>query len=141
MIRLIVPGIPRPKARPRIFTRGGKVMHYSPSAKDEQAFLALAAQARPVHPYTGPISVGLTFYVPAPKSMPVKLRAQVDAETLPCAKRPDLDNYAKLCLDALNGVYWQDDGQIHALSLTKLYSRTPRTELTVRDVGEGGKDA
>ena len=140
MIRLIVPGIPRPKARPRIFTRGGKVMHYSPSAKDEQAFLAIAAHTRPIRPLAGPIAVELTFYVPPPKSIPAKLRTQVDAETLPCAKRPDLDNYAKMCLDALDGVYWIDDGQIWELYARKVYSRTPRTELTVREVGEGGKE-
>ena len=140
MIRLIVPGIPRPKARARIFTRGGKVMHYSPSAKDEQAFLALAAHTRPIRPLEGLISVELTFYLPAPKTMPKKQRELVDREGLPCAGRCDLDNLVKLAMDALNRVYWKDDRQVCRLVARKVYSRTPRTELTVRDVGEGGKE-
>ena len=35
-------------------------------------------------------------------------------------KRPDLDNLVKAVLDALNGLAWRDDAQIHTLNISKV---------------------
>ena len=35
--------------------------------------------------------------------------------------KPDADNYAKLILDALNGVLWRDDAQVVRLFAEKVY--------------------
>jgi Holliday junction resolvase RusA-like endonuclease len=51
--------------------------------------------------------------------------------------RPDLDNYAKLTLDALNGIIWTDDSQITELRLGKFYSITPSTMIKVFFADEG----
>jgi len=39
--------------------------------------------------------------------------------------KPDLDNLAKLVLDAANGILWDDDSQIIKLHLSKMYSGKP----------------
>jgi Holliday junction resolvase RusA-like endonuclease len=45
--------------------------------------------------------------------------------------RPDIDNYEKTVLDALNGVIWSDDGRVVALSSEKYYSCRPRIEVDI----------
>ena len=48
------------------------------------------------------------------------------------AKSPDLDNYVKLILDALNGLLWVDDRYIVEMHSGKFYTTNiPRTELIV----------
>jgi Holliday junction resolvase RusA-like endonuclease len=47
--------------------------------------------------------------------------------------RPDIDNYAKAILDALNGVMWADDGQIVQLTASKSYGE-PRVEIEIQEV-------
>ena len=46
-------------------------------------------------------------------------------------KKPDLDNIAKICLDALNGIAYPDDSAITCLLVMKKYSENPRVELTL----------
>lgn len=47
--------------------------------------------------------------------------------------RRDLDNLAKLVMDALNGVAWGDDAQIVAMQATVIRgSETPKTLVTIR---------
>lgn len=41
---------------------------------------------------------------------------------LPDKRKRDLDNLAKAVSDALNGIIWDDDCQIHDLHLVKVYT-------------------
>ena len=53
------------------------------------------------------------------------------------AKRGDLDNYAKVMFDALNGLVWKDDKQvveIHSFRDDDKYN--PRVEFLVYEVGK-----
>jgi Holliday junction resolvase RusA-like endonuclease len=38
-------------------------------------------------------------------------------------READLDNYHKLSLDALTGVVYEDDSQIHALHMERAYDK------------------
>jgi len=51
----------------------------------------------------------------------------------------DVDNLVKLVLDALNGVVWDDDSQILALSASKQLSVTACTRVTVYLAESGGR--
>lgn len=59
----------------------------------------------------GPIEVIVHFYLKKPRTSKNKL---------PCVK-PDLDNFIKGVSDACNGVFWKDDAQICAMTVTKTY--------------------
>ena len=61
-----------------------------------------------------PVRVSITTVRAMPKSRPKR----VDEE--PDVYKPDCDNIAKLCLDALNGVAWEDDTQVTILEVQKL---------------------
>ncbi len=65
-------------------------------------------------PYEGPLQVQIVVRLQKPASKPKKR---------PCwpTGKPDSDNYAKLLLDALNGVVWRDDSQVCRLFVEKVY--------------------
>lgn len=46
----------------------------------------------------------------------------------------DIDNLAKSCLDALNGIAFADDRQVVELVARKASGRTPRTAITITEV-------
>ena len=141
MISVTIPGVPVPKGRPRftLIGRGASahVRTYTPP-ETEAAEKALALQSRkykPAKPLSGALRVDTIFVVPKP--------ARVDAsrsQFWPHVK-PDDDNYRKLVLDALNGMFWHDDGQVCGGSSVKIYGHPPRTiirisQLTADDARE-----
>ncbi len=46
-------------------------------------------------------------------------------------KKPDCDNIAKICLDALNGIAYFDDSQVVELVVNKTYSRNPFVSIVL----------
>ncbi len=65
---------------------------------------------------TGPVEVTIVCHFKRPK------RGHA-GETWYCARgRDDADNLAKLVLDSLNGVAFDDDGQVAKLSVSKVYT-------------------
>ena len=82
----------------------------------------------------GALEVEISFYRPVQKSLSKKERARrLSGEHRPTVK-PDLDNYIKSTLDALNGILWTDDARIVDLHAHKYYSDRPRIEITVREL-------
>ena len=46
-------------------------------------------------------------------------------------KKPDCDNMAKVCLDALNSVAYPDDAIINKLNISKEYSDNAMVRITI----------
>ena len=46
-------------------------------------------------------------------------------------KKPDCDNIAKICLDALNGLAYVDDSQVVCLSVSKMYAKEPKVVISL----------
>lgn len=106
-----VPGQPRPKGRPR-FTRSGRT--YTPKTTlAAQKEVAQAYQANR-GPWFGevPVSVEIRFHRRGQEVTITEL--DVGERTF---KRGDIDNMAKLTLDALNSVAFADDRQVVELRL------------------------
>jgi len=74
-----------------------------------------------------PFCVHLHFYYPMPLSWSAKKRQSM--EGAPVTTRPDLDNYVKFMLDALEGYIWDNDSCVVQIHAAKSYSEAPRTEL------------
>ena len=73
--------------------------------------LAMHQWNRPV--LLGPVKASIYFILPRPKSRKTGVWVSV---------RPDLDNYIKSVLDALNGITWEDDAQVCMLHAEKQYA-------------------
>ena len=113
----------RGKGRPR-FTRGGRP--YTPKAtRDYERAIREAfenANGRPPEPFSGPIAVCIMTYRQLPNSAPKSVISEQDTH------KPDIDNVAKIVLDALNGVAWKNDAQVVSLTVSKL-NRTRSPEM------------
>ena len=116
----------RSKGRPR-FTRGGHA--YTPKAtRDYEMAIREAfenATGRPQEPFSGPIAVCIMTYRQLPKSTPKSVISEPDTH------KPDIDNVAKIVLDALNGVAWEDDAQVVSLTVSKLKRTMAPERLSV----------
>lgn len=82
----------------------------------------IARQHAPAEPLRGPVGVRLTFCMPRPKGATGRAYPSV---------RPDIDGLCKGLLDAWNGILWQDDAQVVALRLEKVYTRTARPGIQI----------
>ena len=88
---------------------------------------------KPTIPFTGPLSVEMTFYMPIPKAFSKKKRSQAIAGDIRHTKKPDIDNLCKSVLDTLNNIFFEDDKQIVRLSASKCYSDTPSIMIHISE--------
>tara|TARA_R100000742_G_C4276226_1_gene97162 strand:- start:255 stop:713 length:459 start_codon:yes stop_codon:yes gene_type:complete len=112
---------------------------YDPSKQDKTDFLVKSLKSAPKLPLNGPIFMYIEFHIARPKShyRTGKYKHLLkQGVLLHCPKRPDIDNYAKLVLDALNGVFYKDDGQVTTLVITKVYSTEPKTVIKIEEENE-----
>lgn len=87
----------------------------SAAAKEYKATAGWYALAQGVEVLNGTVGVSLTVYRKY--------------------KRGDTDNYLKICLDALNGIAWNDDSQVAEIHLyRKDDKQNPRVEIEVWEI-------
>lgn len=94
----------------------------------------IAAGARPAKAWTGvPLSLTVQVLLPVPASWRPEKRAAALAGHIRPISRPDLDNWLKLPMDALNGLVWKDDAQVVDLGESgKWYAEKPCLRIVVR---------
>lgn len=114
-----VPGRPKTERKRNIrFGQFNRTVD-TPDRADWKADVRLTVRRHFPEPLRGPLVVTVYVVRPTPGSTPQRPTPRVP---WPWAwlTRPDADNYAKLCHDALNGVAYTDDGQIVAAHQHKL---------------------
>ena len=129
-ITFSVPGEPVPQPRPRVSTRGGFARAYVPAKHPVHAYrqsLAAAARDAGLSDTGEPLSVVIDAVFVRPRSHLRKSGVKPDAPKLP---RPDVDNIAKACLDALQDVIG-DDTCVARLVIEKSYGTEARTTVRV----------
>ena len=127
MICLKVLGVPIPLARPRARKIGSFVSIYDSQTQEKQQVTWQIRHEYSEKPLSFPLSVDILFALPIPKqTSKVRTRNMLEGIIVP-SKRPDIDNLVKFILDCLNGILFDDDSQIIALSARKIYSNEPRT--------------
>ena len=120
-------GRPRPLQRGRHTSRATKPYNKANLKNKkvvQEAVLRELVSTDILTPLKGPLYIRIAFVFARPKSD--KKREKIFYEGV-----PDIDNLAKLVLDALNGVLWNDDAQIGKLDCVKLYGDEDRTILVV----------
>lgn len=118
MTKIIIPGRPVPKGRPRLGVRGRKAYIYTPPATREyEKLVGWVAKCSGCRPTEGPVSVSLVVF---------------------CRGKMDVDNVAKSVLDGLNGVAYEDDDQVVELLVRKHKVKSKadeRVEIEIREAG------
>jgi Holliday junction resolvase RusA-like endonuclease len=120
-IRFLVPGPPLPFDRAR---KQGKRHFNADEYTNGKKSIALCARSvwqRP--PTDAACIVRIDAYVGPPAKKP---RSKEFVK-----KKPDVDNYAKPVLDALNELVWFDDDTPQRVTVTKRFSDVPYTVVSV----------
>lgn len=134
-LSLTVYGVPVAQGRPKFFRSGNHVGAYDPKkSRDYKASIRIQAieQLRfnghmpPLH--EGALTMQVCAYLPRPKTLPKRIIHHI--------RRPDADNIAKGCKDALKGVVYKDDSQIVELHVRKLYGDPPRVVIGLREMAD-----
>lgn len=131
-IKILVPAIPVAQPRPRSARINGKTLTISnPVRHPVSAFKAtcrvVAHKTYKGPPLEGPLGLSLLFVMPRVGKSKVKSRVPHD-------KRPDFDNLAKSCTDALTGLLWRDDNQLYEVRVSKVraaWNEQPHVEIVV----------
>ena len=152
IIKFTVLGEPVSKKRPKFSTRHGIVRTYAPNETVQYESLVVHAyktksDALGMSPFTvnDTLVVTINAYFKIPKSryrlykrtntvdLDKQGKLMADGDVRP-TKRPDIDNIAKICLDALNGIAYHDDSQVARLTVEKYYSEHPRVEIILKTI-------
>jgi len=120
---------PVPASRPRV-TRWSTFFpkKYTQFRED----MDIATSAILFTPFEGNIYAQLDFYIAIPKSWSKKKK--LTKQGTYCDNNADIDNYCKAILDALNGVYYEDDRQVVMLKARMFWSNTPRIECEITNL-------
>jgi Holliday junction resolvase RusA-like endonuclease len=117
-------GIPQIQRRPKIYRVGDGMRAVDPSKREKEALAVRMRQAmRGCEPFRGPLGLHLVVRVPS-KTRHVTGMTKAALYAIPTPgyrdKRPDIDNYLKLLMDAGNGIWYEDDGQIALVIVEKI---------------------
>lgn len=135
-VEFTIPGEPKAKQRPRVTKQG---IAYTPKQTIEyenwvkQCYLVKHRQAM----LEGQIKAVIKAYFTIPKSTSKKRRKLMIEEKIRPTKKPDTDNLAKIVLDSLNTLAFNDDKQVVDLKVEKYYSEEPRVEVVLEEIQEG----
>ena len=150
-ISLIVYGEPTGKGRPKFSTFGGFVKTYTPqeTTNYESSVRFAYKQAQESSDFTPfdaheMVKATIIAYFQIPKGRYKyhkktnttdldKTGLEMEKNIVRPTKKPDCDNIAKICLDALNGLAYVDDSQITSLSVSKLYSKEPKVVIILEE--------
>jgi Holliday junction resolvase RusA-like endonuclease len=130
-VTIVIGGDPIAKGRPRMTRRG---IAYTPSAtRKYEAHGRLAAQMamgdRP--PIAWPVRIVALVELPIPASWSRTRTAAALTGDIRPTTRPDLDNYLKAALDAINTIVVVDDSYVVELDVGKKFGIQPKLVLTV----------
>ena len=137
-ISFTVPGVPKGKARPKFRRTGNFVQTYTPkeTVEREQFILGCYNKEAKGMSFEGktPLKVEIkAFYAIPVNTSKIQTKLMLSDEILPVVK-PDIDNVAKIVLDALNKNAFPDDNQVAELAMEKHYSTNPRMEIVIKQL-------
>ena len=127
-----VPGKITGKGRPRVNTT--TAIAYTPTKTKEYEELVkqyFIIKNRCAKPLEGRLAVTIKAYFGIPKNTSKKQREEMLNNNISPVKKPDIDNIAKIILDALNKLAFNDDNQIIKLSIEKVYSEEEKVYIKI----------
>lgn len=135
-VKCTIPGKPFAKQRPRASRRGRFTTVYTPKETINYENLVKYSyyEQNGRIKLEGPLSAEITATFPIPKSVSNKKRVMMELGEVPHTKKPDCDNLAKSCLDALNDIAYSDDSQIVQLLISKKYGKNPNVEIKIQEL-------
>ena len=137
-MKIVIPGEPVGKGRPRVVRNGGVTRTYTPEKTASYENLVKLEYERQAHGefYGAGTALRMKLIIyqhPAKSSSKRKTAAKLAGEIRP-TKKPDCSNVLKSIEDGLNGVAYADDAQIVDIEVQKYYDLQPRVEVEIKEV-------
>lgn len=127
-----IKGEPRGKGRPR-FTKTGRVYTPTETAQYENLVALSYRNSARGYKFTSPVRVTIKAFQKPPKKSKKVVEDMLNGRILP-TKKPDLDNIAKIILDGLNKIAWDDDTQVIEMMVIKRYAEEPLVAVIVEEI-------
>ena len=136
-VKLVIPGEPKGKGRPRYSGKSGCM--YTPSdTKGYESLVKLIYQQKYgnfMFQKGVPLDMRIKAYIQIPDSDSNLTKARKRCGVIRPTKKPDWDNIGKIVADALNKVAYYDDAQIVDSQIRKFFSDNPRVEIIILIAG------
>ena len=129
-----VDGDPFAKQRPRAARKGRFITIYTPRETKEYEKKVSDCYKRVYKDQpllTGALTAKVEAIFAPPKSVSKKQKELLESGDVPHLKKPDCDNIGKVCLDALNGIVYEDDAIIDELIIRKRYGKNAKVNITI----------
>lgn len=132
-IKLIIPGEPVAKGRPRVTKHG---FTYTPKKTENYENLVKLCymQQNQGDKLEGQLKANIKAFFQIPKSVSKKKYIAMEKGKIRPSKKPDVDNIIKSVLDSLNGLAYRDDSQVVCINAEKFYSDNPRVEVEISEM-------
>jgi len=140
MVKIVgfnIPGDPQGKLRARTVW-GGKRTYTPQKTTDYEELVRWSYKQsnKDIFDQGQPLEVCIVAWFKPPKSTPkYKVLEMLKCLIFP-TKKPDIDNIAKVILDALNGVAYKDDTQVADLKVSKRYAKEASVAVIIQEVGD-----
>ena len=132
-VKFCVLGEPRGKQRPRASMINGHARVYTPKdTVNYENLVRYTYQSDVGVKLEGAIEAKIIGYFPIPKSTSKKKAELMRTKQIPYTNKIDTDNLAKIILDSINNIAYDDDKQVYRLEVEKWYSDNPRVEVELR---------
>lgn len=131
-VSFVIPMKPMGKERPRL-SRG--IVYTPAKTQSYENFIKACYIEQCGDAYFGERSIELhvkAYVLPLTKFRKSETAAALEGELKPNSK-PDADNILKIILDALNELAYADDRTIYKMSVERIYSEIPHTEIIITD--------
>jgi Holliday junction resolvase RusA-like endonuclease len=136
-IKFTIPGEPKGKGRPKFLRQGNFVRTYSPETTvNYENWVKICFQEAKQEKLADNFQLSATIkcYFGIPKSVTKKNKESCLNGGLRPTKKPDIDNIAKIILDALNGLAYTDDKNIVDCKIEKWFAEEPRVEVEIWEI-------
>ena len=130
-----VKGKPQGKQRPRILKSGHRFTPKKTTDYEQLVKLKYLEAAKGFKfEKDVPLEIEIQAAFKPPKTVSKKIRLEMLEDKILPTKKPDVDNIAKIILDALNGVAYHDDSQVIFLRLSKYYLEESRVLVCIQNL-------
>lgn len=130
MLTLTIPGKPIPLQRARV----SKNFFYDPQCLVKKNIRAYIKEQLPegFKPFTGPLELKATFYLPTPKALPKYKKDLIrEGAKIPHSNTPDTSNLIKFLEDCFLKFLFEDDRQIWKIFAKKIWALEGKTVFSL----------
>ena len=122
------------KARPRVNSYTGIVYTPNNTKNYEDLIKQYFVIKYPRYtPMENRIHMQIISYFKLPQNSSKTVKSQMLDGTISPTKKPDIDNIAKIVLDALNKMAFKDDNQITKIELEKKYAEKEKLYIKIEE--------